>query len=320
MRYSMLAPSDAAGAQREDDVSVEDVAEPERDAGGQPERRLPDLARIRAYYDETWLDYRFLWLNPRNQAIHFGYWDAHTRSHADSLLAMNRVLAEAVGVQPGQRILDAGCGVGGSACWLAASYEVEVVGITPVASQIARARRNAAERGLAGRVTFAQQDYTQTELAGGSFDVVWAMESVCHAPDKRLFLAEARRLLRPGGRLGMVEYMRGSRPYAPADEALLASWLSGWAIPDIATGDEFRVWAAESGFGALELRDLTPHVRPSLRRLYWMAASTWPLAVLGHTLGIRSTTQHGNTRGARDQYRALTRGLWGEMLLTATAQ
>ncbi len=286
MRYSMLAHSDAVGAQREDDVSVEDVAEPERDAGGQPERRLPDLARIRAYYDETWLDYRFLWLNPRNQAIHFGYWDAHTRSHADSLLAMNRVLAEAVGVQPGQRILDAGCGVGGSACWLAASYEVEVVGITPVASQIARARRNAAERGLAGRVTFAQQDYTQTA----------------------------------GGRLGMVEYMRGSRPYAPADEALLASWLSGWAIPDIATGDEFRAWAAESGFAALELRDLTPHVRPSLRRLYWMAASTWPLAVLGHTLGIRSTTQHGNTRGARDQYRALTRGLWGEMLLTATAQ
>src|SRR5260221_14025679 len=115
MRYSMLAHSDAVGAQREDDVSVEDVAEPERDAGGQPERRLPDLARIRAYYDETWLDYRFLWLNPRNHGIHFGYWDAHPRNHADSLLALNRVRGEAGGVQPGQRLLDGGCGEGGRA-------------------------------------------------------------------------------------------------------------------------------------------------------------------------------------------------------------
>src|SRR5260370_4874249 len=90
MRYSMLAHSDAVGVQREDDVSVEDVAEPERDAGGQPERRFPDLASIRAYYDETWLDYRFLWLNPRNHAIHLGYLDTDTRRHPDSLLAMKR--------------------------------------------------------------------------------------------------------------------------------------------------------------------------------------------------------------------------------------
>src|SRR5258707_12186071 len=101
MRYSMLAHSDAVGAQREDDVSVEDVAEPEHDAGGQPERRLPDLARIRAYYDETWLDYRFLWLNPRNQAIHFGDLDAPRGSHPDSLLAMNPGPAGAGGRQPG---------------------------------------------------------------------------------------------------------------------------------------------------------------------------------------------------------------------------
>ncbi len=52
-----------------------------------------DLSRIRAYYDETWMDYRMLWLNPQNRAIHFGYWDEHTRSHTQSLFAMNRVLA-----------------------------------------------------------------------------------------------------------------------------------------------------------------------------------------------------------------------------------
>jgi len=281
--------------------------------------RLPDLSRIRAYYDETWLDYRMLWLNSQNRAIHFGYWEKHTRSHAQSLLAMNRVLASHLGIRSGQRILDAGCGVGGSAIWLAKTYDVEVVGITPVASQVARAHRYAQEQGVADQVSFEQQDYTHTVFPDASFDVVWAMESLCHAPDKRLVLAEARRLLRPGGRLGIVEYMRTRRPHASAGEALLHSWLSGWAIPDLATAPEWLEWTQDVGLHNVQLVDITPNVRPSLRRLYWLAVLTWPVAFLLHALGLRSETQHGNMRGAFDQYHALRCGLWFYALLTATA-
>ena len=214
------------------------ILEPDRN--GVSSAALPDLPRIRAYYDETWLDYRFLWLSPRNLAVHFGYWDEYTRSHAESLVNMNRLLASRIGIHEEERVLDAGCGVGGSSLWLAKTFAVSVMGITPVASQIARARYFARREGLSNRVRFAQEDYTRTSFPDASFDVIWAVESVCHAPDKRLFLREARRLLRPGGRLGIVEYMRFDRPYAEADEALLASWLSGWAIPDIATRDEWQ--------------------------------------------------------------------------------
>lgn len=279
----------------------------------------PDLARIQAYYDETWLDYRLLWLNPRNGAIHFGYWDERTRSHSESLVNMNRALASRIGIQPGQRVLDAGCGVGGSAIWLAETYGVEVVGITPVAGQVARAWSYARRRGLADRVSFEVQDYTRTTFPDAAFDVVWALESACHASDKRLFLAEARRLLRPGGRLGIAEYMRTSRPYSAADEALLQSWLSGWAIPDLATADEWLQWAAGAGFQDARVEDITPNVRPSLLRLYRMATLLWGVALALRACGLRSETQHGNVRGARDQYRALRRGLWFYAMLTATA-
>jgi tocopherol O-methyltransferase len=281
--------------------------------------RLPDLTRIRAYYDQTWLDYRMLWLNPENRAIHFGYWEKHTRSHAQSLLAMNQALASHLGIRSGQRILDAGCGVGGSAIWLAKTYDVEVVGITPVASQVARAHRYAQEQGVADQVSFEQQDYTHTAFPDASFDVVWAMESLCHAPEKRLVLAEARRLLRPGGQVGIVEYMRTRRPHASAGETLLHSWLSGWAIPDLATAAEWLEWTQDVGLHDVQLVDLTPNVRPSLRRLYWLAALTWPVAFPLHALGLRSEMQHGNMRGAFDQYHALRRGLWFYALLTATA-
>jgi tocopherol O-methyltransferase len=116
-------------------------------------------ARVQEYYNQTWLDYRGFWLNPDNRAIHFGYWDDQTRSHADSLVNMGRQMAARLHLRAGQRILDAGCGVGGSAMWLAQVCGVEVVGINIVPDHVARAARYAAERGLAEQVHFEQQDF-----------------------------------------------------------------------------------------------------------------------------------------------------------------
>lgn len=194
-----------------------------------------------------------------------------------------------------------------------------MVGITPVPSQVARARRFARELGVDAQVTFEVQDYARTAFPNASFDVIWAVESACHAPDKRAFVEEARRLLRAGGRLGMLEYTRAARPLAALDEALLQSWLSGWAIPDLATGAEWSGWLRQGDFGDLHVEDITPYVVPSLRRLHRMASIAWPAALLLRRLGRRSSTQHGNIRGARDQYRALRRGLWLYSALTATA-
>lgn len=278
----------------------------------------PALARIRAYYDETWLDYRMLWLNPANRAIHFGYWDSSTRSHADSLIKMNRVLAAHLDLRPGHRVLDAGCGVGGSAMWLAEEYRVEVIGITPVASQVARARRYARERGLDRLVAFELQDYLHPEFPDAHFDVVWAQESVCHTTEKQRFLATAHRLLKPGGQLVVAEYLRVARPYAEVDERLLHSWLDGWAIPDLAIGEEFATWSREVGFQNVDLTDITAHVRPSLRRLYLLTRFLSPVHDVLRALRLRSEVQAGNLRGAGDQWRALQRDLWFYGILTAT--
>src|SRR5262249_40866589 len=122
----------------------------------------PLLPRIIAYYDETWVDYRTLWLNPGNLAVHFGYYDEKTQGHEAALLRMNEVMADCAAIQPGERVLDAGCGVGGSSLWLAENRIAEVVGVNVVPSQIAKARDNAQKRGLSDRVTFEQANYTET--------------------------------------------------------------------------------------------------------------------------------------------------------------
>ncbi|HEY6425341.1 MAG TPA: methyltransferase domain-containing protein [Pseudonocardiaceae bacterium] len=282
------------------------------------EQGSPVDAAIVDYYDETWVDYRLLWLNRDNLAVHFGYADASTRGHTDALKNMNRVLADRVAIQPGERILDAGCGVGGSSLWLAQERDVEVVGITPVPSQVALARGYAAQRGLADRVRFEQADYAATSLPDASFDVVWTLEALCHAPNKAAFYREAARLLRPGGRVVVAEYLRASRPVDAVGERLLHEWLDGWAIPDIDTPDEHLVHLANAGFVDAQLDDVTVHTRPSLRRLYRMAYWTYPLAALGRASRIRSAVQHGNVIGSIRQYQALRRKAWFYSIISAT--
>ena len=276
-----------------------------------------DIERVIAYYESTWFDYRSLWLNPTTRAIHFGWWGDGARDHDESLLAMNRLMADAVAVRRGERVLDAGCGVGGTAMWLAEAVGAEAVGITPVADQVERARRYAAERALGDRVRFEVGDYRATGLPSGTFDVVWAQESLCHSADKHRFFAEAHRLLRPGGRLVVAEYLRHSRPLAPDAERLLHSWLSGWAIPDLATPDEVTGWAVDAGFADVNVRDITSGVLRSVRRLRRLAVALYPVAALLHAARIRDAAAHGNIVGARAQWRALGRGLWAYGLVTA---
>jgi cyclopropane fatty-acyl-phospholipid synthase-like methyltransferase len=273
---------------------------------------------IVGYYDETWLDYRILWLNKDNLAVHFGYTDDSTRSHADALKNMNRVLADRVRIQPGERVLDAGCGVGGSSLWLATERGAEVVGITLAARQAAMARSNALRRGVTDRVQFEVADFTATPFPDASFDVVWAVESMCHAPRKAAFYREAARLLRPGGRVVVADFVRAARPLDSTGERLLHEWLAGWAVPDIDTPGEHLEHLASAGFAEPRLDDVTTHTRPSLRRLYRMAYWTYPLALLGRVTGVRSDVQHGNVIASIRQYQALRRNAWFYGILSAT--
>jgi tocopherol O-methyltransferase len=275
-----------------------------------------DPATTASYYQETWLDYRMLWLNPTNRAIHFGYEDETTHSHSDTLLNMNRVLAANLRPEPGQLILDCGCGVGGTAMWLAEHYDVRVVGITVTPDQVVRGNRYAAERGLGDRVRIALQDYQHMAFPDETFDRVYGLESVNYATSKKQYLSEAFRVLKPGGRFTVQDGFRTDRVLTPAEHRLQESWLSGWVVPHLSSLPEFAGYAEEVGFVDVTQRDCTPAVINSCRRLYRVTMACFPIAAAMHKLGMRTDLQHGNVRAARDQYRAMRKGLWGYGIVT----
>jgi tocopherol O-methyltransferase len=277
-----------------------------------------DVDRVVTYYDQTWLDYQVLWIYRDNLAFHKGYHDRLARGHGAALMRMNQALADRVEIQPGERVLDAGCGIGGSSMWLAAYCAAQVIGITLSAQQVARAGQIAQTRGLLGQVAFEQANYTATPFPDGSFDIVWAIESVRHAVNKAAFYREAARLLRRGGRLIVAELLRTARPLDMAGERRLHEWLDGWAMPDLDTGDEHQRALAAAGFGPAQIEDVTAHIRPSARRLHRMARWAYPAAVVLRQLGIRSAVQHGNVIAALRQYQVLGLDGWWYGILSAT--
>lgn len=276
------------------------------------------MNEVGRYYDATWLDYRALWSDRTSRAMHFGYYDERTSTHQQALLNTNDVLARLAQVRPGDSVLDAGCGVGGSACWLAAHRQAQCIGITPVHRQVVKARQIAASRGLSSMARFLCGDYAAIPFRDGSFDVVWALESVCHASEKHRFYAEAARTLRPGGRIVVADYMRVRRPVADSAEALLRPWFDGWAMPDLYTPDEHLDACRQAGLVDVTVEDFTPVVDRSLRRLYRLARAAGPLDHFLHMLHVRDVTQHGNVVASRVQYEALKRGLWLYGVLCAT--
>jgi tocopherol O-methyltransferase len=276
-----------------------------------------DHMAISSYYDQTQFDYRVAWTSKDDFAVHFGFYDARHTTHRQALLNTNKVMADLAQVSQDEHVLDAGCGQGGSAFWLVQNKNARVTGISPVKTQIDQCLQNARQLGVQGRATFTRADFCATPFQDNSFDVIWACESVCHATDKALFYQEAFRLLRPGGRLVMAEYLRTGRPLKPHQETLLSRWLSGWAIPGIDTPSEHLTHAKQMGFDQIMIRDYTQIAWISLKNLHKISRRWAWIGYVLHTLGIRNKVQHGNHMGGIFQFQALNQGAWFYGVITA---
>lgn len=282
------------------------MAVAEREIGG----GRGSLAAIADYYRQTQWQYYGLWSGRGTLALHYGYWDARVRSHAQALARLNEVLAERAGIGAGDRVLDAGCGWGGSAIWLARHRAARCIGITLEPRQAGIATAMARKRGVGNTTSFAVADFQRPPLPAGSFDVVWAVESVCHAADKARFLDAAYRALKPGGRLILSDFFRAECEMDPRRERLLRDWVSQWIVPDLTSLARFGRLAEAAGFERVACDDVTERIRPAARRLYRTGLWTAPLAGLFRLVGLHNHHHQANWRSSLGQYHALQAGAW----------
>ncbi|GHO51286.1 class I SAM-dependent methyltransferase [Ktedonospora formicarum] len=285
------------------------------------------IEKVVHYYTIAARDYKQFWTGPEDLAMHFGYYDdtKGISTHEEALLHMNNILAGYAHITPEDRVLDAGCGYGGSSLWLAGNVGCQVTGITLVQEQVQEAQAAAQRRQLEHRTQFECMDFAHTTFADATFDVIWTLESLVHAEHKRDFLREAFRLLRPGGRLLISEYMlREDPPLSSEQQASLTPWLTGWVMPNLLTPDEYTSMMREEGFGAIQVRNLTEWTRLSISRLGKTGLPVLPAASLAIVLTrilslfrlFRKERVHNFEAGVC-MNQALRKGLWQYIVIIA---
>jgi sarcosine/dimethylglycine N-methyltransferase len=171
-------------------------------------------------------------------------------------------LAAQLALQPGERVLDIGSGIGGPARWFAAKFDAQVTGVdlTPEFCAAAAALNDAT--GLAGRVTIRQGSALALPVPDGAFDAAYSQNVIMNIADKPLFYREAFRALRPGGRLGLSNVCAGpaGEPYFPVP------WATTSETSFLATPAAMQADLAAAGFEIVDFRDTTAMVAEAQRR------------------------------------------------------
>ncbi|MEB3211463.1 MAG: methyltransferase domain-containing protein [Leptolyngbyaceae bacterium] len=273
--------------------------------------------QIQEFYDAS----SGLWEQVWGEHMHHGYYgpDGNTRKNRyqaqvdliEELLTWSRV-------QSAHRILDVGCGIGGTTLYLAKKFNAEATGITLSPVQANRARERATALGIDARFDVA--DALAMPFEDASFDLVWSLESGEHMPDKAQFMKECCRVLKPGGKFAMAVWCH--RPTDPASGGLLTEderkhlekIYQVYCLPYVISLPNFEAIAQDLPFQDIQTADWSTAVSP-----FWsevIASAISPAAVIGLIKAGPKTIQAALSM--RLMQRGYARGLVRFGVLTAT--
>ncbi len=168
------------------------------------------------------------------------------------------------------KLLDVGCGIGGSSRILAQEYGYDVTGITISPQQVDRARQlTPPEVGA----KFAVDDAMQLSFPDETFDIVWSIEAGPHMPDKQVFARELLRVLKPGGVLVVADWNQRDDRVVPlnfGERIVMKQLLDQWSHPKFASIEGFAEALAATGLaGEVITDDWTTQTLPSWLDSIW---------------------------------------------------
>ena len=175
------------------------------------------------------------------------------------------------------KVLDVGCGIGGTSRHLAKTFGsgTQVTGITLSPKQVERATELAKEQNLPN-ASFRVMNALEMEFPADTFDMVWACESGEHMPDKKKYVEEMVRVLKPGGRLVIATWCQRSTPPAFTEEDLvnLDYLYKEWAHPYfISIEDYASLVEGTTTMRDVDTNDWTRQTIASWRHSIW--AGVW---------------------------------------------
>jgi cyclopropane-fatty-acyl-phospholipid synthase len=236
-----------------------------------------DAAAIAHHYDVSNAFYRIV-LGP-SMTYSCAVWEREDVPLEDAQAAKYELVSRKLGLEPGMRLLDVGCGWGGMVLHAAANHGVRAVGVTLSRRQAEWAEKAVAEAGLADRVEIRYQDYR--DVRDGPYDAISSIGMFEHVglSQLRVYFGGLRRLLRPGGRL--LNHAIARPPNAGRTRFQPNSFIDRYVFPD---GELHEVGSVVStmqgtGFEVRHVESLREHYALTLRAWVSNLEASWDEAV-----------------------------------------
>jgi ubiquinone/menaquinone biosynthesis C-methylase UbiE len=207
----------------------------------------------------------------QTHCIHHGYYEKGIRTHVQSVLNMNdfigRLLKLDSEIKQGKKILDAGCGIGGTVVYFAKKFpDIKFTGINIVPDHIEMAKNLAKEKKVLSNTDFFVKDFVDTDLSSNHFDAIYLMESSCYAVQKQMLIREMYRILKPGGILVITDVFRTLVELNPVLTNIYDSFCKGWGLSDLIDIEEFIFYLEKEGFHNIVNKAITKHVTRTILR------------------------------------------------------
>jgi cyclopropane fatty-acyl-phospholipid synthase-like methyltransferase len=242
---------------------------------------------VRKHFQDNLFFSKLFWMNKNNLALHMGFWEKDTKNLNDALMNENKYVAEKLSINNKDTVLDVGCGVGGTAIWIAEKFGAKVVGIDLVPENIKIAKKSAEDRGVSHLVTFKVLDYLDLVYDDAVFSKIYAIESFCYIEDKPSFFKNMSSLLGENGKMIIVDYFSDSI-VKKSDSELLSKWCSEWAMPNL-----LSIKSTNDALTACKLKNIesvnhTKSMLNSSRKVRKMTLVLYPITKLFYLLKIIS--------------------------------
>lgn len=236
----------------------------------------PITKHIRRFYDaNTGLFLKFG--QSSDGTIHRAIWGYGVEHGKEALHYVDELICKQILGRHSDRqplhLIDLGCGVAASLCYIATQLPVTGLGITLSEEQCQLARTRIAKHKLSKKLQCIQADFCQLPAGLKQADLAFAIESFVHAASAERFLQQAAGIIKTGGHLIICDDFLRDDTVMQNTKAV--KWINrfrrGWLIPTLLTTGQLDQYATLNGFKRIETQDLTAFLQIRRPRDYCIA-------------------------------------------------